>query len=167
MYNGGVFIGFCAGGYFGTSKVEFAQGDPNMEVTGRRDLAFFPGIGRGPAFKGFQYNSEAGAKAAKLITCNGEEVYNYFNGGAVFVDADIKSNVEVLAHYAQQTDVSYSDLNNAKVKPAAVVLCKAGKGKILLTGTHPEFIPRILERSKDYELLKPILTILMSSDEMR
>lgn len=167
IYSGGVFIGFCAGGYFGTSRVEFAQGDPTMEVTGRRDLAFFPGIGRGPAFKGFQYNSEVGAKATKLITCDGEEVYNYFNGGAVFVDADIKSNVEVLAHYTQQTDVPYSDVNDPNVKPAAVVLCKAGKGKILLTGTHPEFIPRILERSKDYELLKPIISILKDSDEKR
>lgn len=71
-----------------------------MEVTGRRDLAFFLGIGRGPAFKVFHYNGNVGAKAAKLITYSGVEGYNYFNGGAVFVDADIKSNVEVLAHYA-------------------------------------------------------------------
>ncbi|CAL9730887.1 biotin--protein ligase [Monosporozyma unispora] len=167
IYNGGIYIGFCAGGYFGTSKIEFAQGNPNLEVTGRRDLAFFPGIGRGPAYNGFQYNSESGARAAKIKTCNGEELYNYYNGGGVFVDADIKDGVEVLAHYLQPTDVPWADFDDPSIKPAAVVLCKSGKGKILLTGTHPEFIPRILERSKDHDLLKPIVSTLRGCDDKR
>lgn len=165
--NGGIYIGFCAGGYFGTSKVEFAQGNPNLEVTGRRDLAFFPGIGRGPAYNGFQYNSEIGARAAKIKTCNGEELYNYYNGGGVFVDADIKDDVEVLAHYSQPTDVAFSDVRTPNIQAAAVVLCKFGKGKILLTGTHPEFIPRILERSKSHDILKPIISTLKDCDHQR
>lgn len=168
--NGGIYIGFCAGGYFGTSRVEFAKGDPVLEVSGPRDLKFYPGIGRGPAFNGFQYDSEVGARAARIMTCQGEELTNYYNGGGVFVDADLMQdqNVEVLAHYNQTTDVPFSDKDTTdNIKPAAVVLCQSGKGKVLLTGTHPEFIPRILERSKAHELLRPILSSLKKDDSKR
>ena len=85
---GGVFVGFCAGGYFASGRVEFAKGDPDLEVAGNRDLKFFPGIARGPAFGGFQYNSEVGARAAKLRLEDGSEFTSYYNGGSLFVDAD-------------------------------------------------------------------------------
>lgn len=160
---GGLYIGFCAGGYFGTSRVEFSQGDPNMEVTGNRDLKFFPGIGRGPAYGKYQYNSETGARACELELRDGSKVYNYYNGGAVFVDAGKMENTEVLATYSEPTHVPFTDdtQNNSDSKPAAVILCSIGKGKALLTGTHPEFTPNLLKKNDgNTELLKPIIQTL-------
>ncbi|CCF56403.1 hypothetical protein KAFR_0B01050 [Kazachstania africana CBS 2517] len=166
--SGGLYIGFCAGGYFGSKRVEFCQGIPNMEVTGGRDLQFFPGIARGPAYGTYKYNSEEGACAAKLLVNNGNVVYNYFNGGAVFVDADKCDNVEVLAHYSDSTSVSFSDSVPFHGKPAAVVLCEVGRGKALLTGAHPEFTPKIMEQSQESgHLSQAILQVLKDNDKQR
>ena len=169
--DGGIYIGFCAGAYFGSSRVEFCKGDSSMEVTGPRDLQFFPGITRGPAFKGFQYNSEVGAKAVRLRLEDNSEVFNYFNGGPVFVDADTFDNVEVLAHYSDPVDVPYSDTSNCNSSAslaAAVVLCNCGRGKALLAGSHPEFIPRILEKTAtETKFPLDVLNTLKKNDKDR
>eukprot|EP00983_Pelagomonas_calceolata_P021460 672530-Pelagomonas_calceolata.AAC.6 len=44
----------------------FEEGDPVLEVMGDRELGFFPGTAVGSAYKGFDYTSEAGAKAAPV-----------------------------------------------------------------------------------------------------
>lgn len=166
---GGLFIGFCAGGYFGTSRVEFAQGDPTMEVTGNRDLKLFQGIGRGPVFDGFRYNSEEGARACRLLLPDGTEFATYFNGGPLFVDADDFSNTEVLARYKETPDVAYHDSSSktAEAGPAAVVLCSVGKGKSLLIGPHPEFIPRLLEKTDDVHFLSKVVNVLKENEAER
>lgn len=64
--NGGKFIGFCAGGYYAASRCEFEVGDPAMEVSGSRELRFFPGIARGCVYRGFVYESHQGCRAARL-----------------------------------------------------------------------------------------------------
>jgi len=164
---GGRYIGFCAGGYFGSSRVEFCQGDPLMEVTGNRDLKLFPGTARGPAFDGFKYKSDVGARASRLLVNNGTEFSCYYNGGSVFVDADSCDNVEVLAHYSESIDVPFSD-TNSNTKPAAVVLCSVGKGKALLTGPHPEFIPKLLEKGEhDSDFPAHLLAELKKDDTKR
>lgn len=166
--NGGLFIGFCAGGYFGTSRVEFAQGDPDLEVTGNRDLKFFPGIGRGPVYGKYQYNSEIGARACELLLNDGYKIYNYYNGGALFVDADKMENVEVLASYSEAPHIPFTDENGVDRKAAAVVLCQVGKGKAILTGSHPEFIPHFLKKNdRNNELLKPIIEKLEEHEQER
>ena len=38
---GGSYLGICAGAYYGCSLVEFAQGDPLLEVCGARELALY------------------------------------------------------------------------------------------------------------------------------
>ena len=136
-------MGFCAGGYYGSSACWFQLEDRQYDVKGPRELAFFPGTCAGPAFKGFQYQSELGARAAK-ITVKKEafsgahpppDVFkSYYNGGGVFVDAEkLESNgVEVLAEYADDIDLESDGTK------AAVVFCKVGKGKAILTGPHPE-----------------------------
>lgn len=166
---GGIFVGFCAGGYFGSGRVEFAQGDPSLEVTGNRDLQFFPGVARGPVFDGFKYNSEKGAKAVKLRLQNGSEPCTYFNGGCLFVDADEYDNVEVLARFVEEPSVPYYDDSNKTKEsgPAAAVLCSIGKGKALLTGPHPEFIPRLLNKAEDPEFLRNVVGVLHQYEEQR
>ncbi len=141
---GGLYIGFCAGGYYGSGKCEFEMGNKLLEVIGDRELAFFPGITRGGAFSGFVYNSEKGARAAKLqvnktVLSSGSvpNVFrSYYNGGGVFVDAAKYRDrgVDVLASYTENLAV---DLGEGK---AAIVYCKVGQGAALLTGPHPEFV---------------------------
>ncbi|KAF5826687.1 biotin-protein ligase [Dunaliella salina] len=63
---GGSYLGLCAGAYYACSRVEFEAGDPVLEVLGERELGFFPGTAVGSAYKGFDYTSEAGAKAAPV-----------------------------------------------------------------------------------------------------
>lgn len=139
---GGAYLGFCAGGYYGCKRCEFEVGNKSLEVTGDRELAFFPGTCRGGAFPGFVYHSEAGARAAELKVAAGAlggtvpAVFrSYYNGGGVFVDAPSFDTVEVLASYTEALNV---DPGNGS---AAVVHCKVGDGAAILTGPHPEFVP--------------------------
>lgn len=139
---GGSYIGFCAGGYFGSAKCEFEVGNKQLEVVGRRELAFFPGTCRGCAFRGFVYHSEAGAKAVEISVRKEtfgagivpQSFRSYYNGGGVFVDAEKygTKGVEVLATYSDTLDVEGGD--------AAVVYCKIGEGGVMLTGPHPEYV---------------------------
>jgi len=114
-----------------------------MEVVGDRELQFYPGICRGPAFPGFEYNSEAGTRAAELAVekkafGNGGALpaifRTYANGGSVFVDAPkfIDRGVEILAHYTEKLNVSSGQ------GAAAVIYRKIGQGRVILTGPHPE-----------------------------
>lgn len=138
---GGSYIGFCAGGYFGSARCEFEVGNRQLEVVGSRELAFFPGTCRGCALKGFVYHSEAGAKAVELKIAREafksgiapQSFRSYYNGGGVFVDAAkfADKGVEVLAEYTNPLDVEGG--------AAAVVYCKVGEGGVLLTGPHPEY----------------------------
>lgn len=138
---GGAYLGLCAGGYYGSSKCEFEIGNKPLEVIGSRELGFYPGTCRGGAFKGFEYRSEKGARAAVLKVATGalknglpETFSSYYNGGGVFVDVGKVTGrkVEVLASYAEDLDVDGGD------GKAALVLCHIGDGKALLSGPHPE-----------------------------
>ncbi|CCE61384.1 hypothetical protein TPHA_0A03060 [Tetrapisispora phaffii CBS 4417] len=166
VQNGGIYIGFCAGGYFGSSRVEFAQGDPSMEVIGNRDLAFFKGITRGPAFAGYQYNSEVGARAVELALTDGSKFRTYFNGGSVFIDAKKYDNVEILAKYTEPVDTATLN-SEADLQDAAVVVCNVGNGKALLTGPHPEFIPELLKHSEDKYFIENIIPALLANEKQR
>jgi biotin---protein ligase len=141
---GGAYIGFCAGGYYGSKRCEFEVGNRSLEVIGDRELGFFPGTDRGGAFPGFVYNSEKGARAAELqvnkTALPSGSVPNvfrsYYNGGGVFVDAAKHRDrgVEILASYSETLVVDSGE------GAAAVVYCRIGAGAALLTGPHPEFV---------------------------
>ena len=134
---GGSYLGLCAGGYYGSARCEFEIGKRGMEVAGDRELAFFPGTCRGLAFPGFKYGREDGALAVKL-KADGQEFKSYYNGGGLFVDAEKYKDrgVEVLATFTEDVAVEIGDDKEA----AAVVLCKVGDGKVVLTGPHPEYV---------------------------
>ncbi len=141
---GGAYLGFCAGGYYGSQRCEFEVGNPELEVVGSRELAFFPGTCRGGVFKGFHYHSERGAKAATIVVKKEalpsgtlpDAFKCYYNGGGVFVDASgegcCSANSEVLATYGGDLAVEGGETK------AAVVYCKVGEGAAILTGPHPE-----------------------------
>ncbi|KAL6238654.1 hypothetical protein BDW75DRAFT_200630, partial [Aspergillus navahoensis] len=168
---GGAYLGFCAGGYYGAKRCEFEVGDKTMEVIGERELAFYPGICRGGAFKGFVYHSEAGARAAEL-TVSKEALSagvvptsfrSYYNGGGVFVDAPSYANkgVEVLASYAERLNV------NPGSGAAAVVYCPVGDGAAILTGPHPEFAAVNLDPKAGGPEYAEVVEALAADDKAR
>jgi biotin--protein ligase len=142
---GGNYLGFCAGGYYGSARCEFEVNDKKMAVVGDRELAFFPGTCRGLAFPGFVYQSEAGARAVELeinrsalptIQDSTPKVFrSYYNGGGVFVDAKrlAERGVEILASFTEELNVDPGD------SKAAVVYRKIGEGSAIVTGPHPEY----------------------------
>ncbi|KAK1753976.1 biotin--protein ligase [Echria macrotheca] len=169
---GGSYLGFCAGGYYGAKRCEFEVGNPELEVVGSRELAFFPGTCRGGAFGGFAYHSERGARAAKVVIR--KEVFPndatlpdafscYYNGGGVFVDAEKQESgwIEVLAEYGDKLAVESGAIK------AAVVYCKVGEGKAILTGPHPEFAAVNLHKQRDVDGYDDLLEALRADDVSR
>ena len=140
---GGLYLGLCAGGYYGSKRCEFEVGKKAMEVVGDRELAFFPGTCRGCAFSGFVYHSEEGTRAVQLQTSKAAlskgtipDVFrSYYNGGGVFVDAPKLKHrgVEVIASFTEELDV------DAGEGSACIVYCEVGDGAAVLTSTHPEY----------------------------
>lgn len=168
--NGGKFLGFCAGGYYASKRCEFEVGDLEMEVSGPRELEFFPGTCKGCVYKGFVYESHAGARAAKL-TINSAVLGSlgapqtatvYYNGGGMFMDASKYRNVETLARYEGPTDVT-DDLQDL----AAAVYCKVGKGDVVLLGAHPEYTPQLMKPAAHDQHFKEVAAELLAADEGR
>lgn len=141
---GGSYLGLCAGGYYASARCEFMLGDTEMEVSGDRELGFYPGTCRGLAFPGFVYHTEAGARAAELevhtdafgIAAGSlpKAVRIYFNGGGVFVDAETLKDrgVQILASFTEPLHVESGKGS------AAVVYRQVGDGHVVLTSPHPE-----------------------------
>ncbi|KAL8953923.1 MAG: hypothetical protein Q9222_000210 [Ikaeria aurantiellina] len=168
---GGRYLGFCAGGYYGSKRCEFEVGNKKMEVIGNRELAFFPGTCRGCAFSGFAYHSEAGARAtqlrvSKMALSQGSvpDVFrSYYNGGGVFVDAPKfkDKGVEILGSFTADLDV------DAGEGSACAVYCNVGDGAAVLTSTHPEFAAVNLDPTVDVPGFPEMLKALKEDDQQR
>ncbi|KAL9004619.1 MAG: hypothetical protein Q9188_002586 [Gyalolechia gomerana] len=168
---GGRYLGFCAGGYYGSKRCEFEVGNKKMEVVGNRELAFYPGTCRGCAFSGFVYHSEAGTRAAPIKVSKTalpkgsvpDTFRTYYNGGGVFVDAPkFKDNgVEILASFTEELDIDPGEGS------ASVVYCKVGDGAALLTSTHPEFAAVNLDSDVDIPGLDKVVNALKEDDQQR
>lgn len=168
--DGGRFWGICAGAYYGCKDIEFEKGRGAMEVIGKRELGFYPGLSRGTMFPGFVYNSERGARATKLSVEREKlldlyadnnsvpsEIDTYYNGGGYFVHADQYDNVDVLARYTEK------GLSSDEEHPAAVVHCHVGKGSALLVTTHPEYdVAKMNQHFKDYEGTELINNLILA-----
>ncbi|KAM0752249.1 class II aaRS and biotin synthetase [Meredithblackwellia eburnea MCA 4105] len=135
--SGGRYLGFCAGAYYASARVEFEVGTA-MEVVGDRELNFYPGTCQGTVFPGFAYETEAGARQVQVglnrtawrdhWPGSPESASVWYNGGGCFVGAqDAGSHVQSLA--------TYSDLPG---QPSAGVRCQVGAGVAVLWAVHPE-----------------------------
>ena len=138
VLKGGRYLGICAGAYYACSRIEFEKNTP-MEVSGTRELGFYDGVGAGVVFKGFQYETNWGAKAVKLHSEKLGDTVSYYNGGCLFEGDD---SAEVLARYVGPTEIESSQED-----PVAVIYKTVGKGKVILSGVHFE-----------YEMDKPVRT---------
>jgi glutamine amidotransferase-like uncharacterized protein len=150
--DGGTYLGICAGAYFGCSQVRFDVGFP-LEVFETRELRFFPGSAVGPAYgKGtYDYESNKGARAALLRSDHGT-FYAYYNGGCTF-EGDF-SSCDILARFAE--------LEGA---PPAILSCRVGKGRAILSGVHLETDPSHLDPNDPY--LTTVLSLLASTELVR
>lgn len=140
--NGGSYLGFCAGAYYAAGYVEFDKGG-ELEVLGKRELAFFPGKVIGPFLAPYHYDNNEGAQAALIHTEDKKikgKLTSYYNGGGFFQDSSRYSNVTVLAHYAQE---------NKPLMPA-IVSIHYGKGRVVLSGVHVEYDPFLLDEHDPY-----------------
>ncbi len=152
--NGGAYLGICAGAYYGAAQVSFEIGHP-LEVTGSRELAFFPGEACGTVYQpgGFRYDTEEVAHAARLKT-NQQSFHAYYNGGCYFKNAgDYQPNVQVIA--------TYDDVETGP--EAAIVSCKVGTGRVILTGAHLDYRPMSVKG----KVADVIFDALTASDEAR
>ena len=128
VHGGGFYLGLCAGGYYGSSYVEFDRGGL-LEVLGTRELGFFPGHAIGPALAQYDYQNDSGARAGDIrVTLDGSEqnLFLFFNGGAYFRDAASFPDVTVLGWYET-------------LGQAAIVKIKHGDGTVILSGVHFEY----------------------------
>lgn len=169
---GGLFLGLCAGAYYALARCEFEVGNPLMEVSGSRELGFYPGVLRGCVYRGFEYDTHAGARAAKLSVNTAalgrsglDLVMAYYNGGGAFLDAEKHRNVEVLATYTDPCDIA--DDQGSSGGLAAVVLCKVGRGLALLTGAHPEYTPSLMRPAADDIHFQSIVAQLAAHELLR
>ncbi|KAJ3358712.1 biotin holocarboxylase synthetase [Allomyces javanicus] len=158
--SGGRYLGICAGAYFASQSIEFEVNDPDLCVTGKREMAFFPGMARGAVYPGFQYDSEAGARATTIYAVEKTRPKDlpaalnvYFNGGCFFdletVPAAHRDAVTVLASYQDSSPLAPSV--NAALP--AVVECAVGQGRAVLMGPHIEYAPARMAGHPDTALI--------------
>lgn len=128
VFQGGRYIGLCAGAYFASAETRFElSGQKPMER--KRPLAFFPGKAIGPLIHTEEYLSLAAARAAEVsfkIKGSFQIGSLYYQGGCFFDLEEDTADVEILSYYRS-------------LGKASAVFCKVGKGFALLDGTHPEF----------------------------
>ena len=130
---GGIYLGICAGAYYGCSSIEFQKGTKN-EICEDRELNFFDGVAVGclPEIAGNLYDQTLKSASVTSINFAGSSTSAFYWGGCYFERGTLK-NHEVLAVYS------------ALDKPA-IISCEFGKGIAILSGVHFEVSQHSLER---------------------
>lgn len=137
---GGSYLGLCAGAYFSCNYVLFEKGTP-MEVIGKRDLDLFHGTAKGSVYHPFVYNSTKGSRVVP-VSCKDTSVttamnsFAYFNGGCEFLPDEGFQDYTTVAMFEQHPDKK------------AIISRQLGKGKLILSGVHPEIDILYLDSSE-------------------
>lgn len=148
---GGSYLGICAGAYFASAYVEFAKGDPSMEILGPRELAFFPVTAKGPVFPGYSYKNNAGAQAAEVaptkaggqvLGISGAPFSLFYNGGCNFVPRGDGRPYQVMVTYTGHSEPSPTP---KVASTAGVIGGNVGEGRVILSGLHFEASAALLE----------------------
>jgi glutamine amidotransferase-like uncharacterized protein len=130
---GGSYLGLCAGGYYGSSLVEFARGT-ELEIIRSHELGFFAGKAIGPALGAYDYYSESGASIAHVTFGDNSPSIFYYNGGPYFENAAYDAHTRILG--------SFDDLDGK----AAIIEVAVGRGRVVLSGVHFEYSSEMLRR---------------------
>jgi glutamine amidotransferase-like uncharacterized protein len=136
---GGVYLGICAGAYYGCAALQWAAGT-DQHIGGPRELAFFPGTAVGPILDLIEEGDITKSwRAAPEITWDDDkaalETHVFYEAGPVFVPSGDHDDYKVLARYSTLPG-----------KPIAIVECSVGTGKAILCGPHPDSTASDLER---------------------
>lgn len=127
--SGGLYVGICAGAYYGCREIAFIGAD--YEVFGTRELGFFPGLAKGclPELTGGNYYDETVKSKAvvRLKFSKGAEADFYYHGGCYFAPKTDQSG-----------DIFYEPIAFYPNGLIAVVSGKFGLGNYLLSGVHFE-----------------------------
>lgn len=152
---GGKYVGICAGGYYGCSSIIFAPGT-SMEVTGERELRFFPGRCIGPINGNFIQGALGGAIIGQVKSLRTKNVYDmYINGGGYFDNANpLDSNCTIIATIK---------LNGKEVP--IIVWCRYGSGAAILSGAHFEYGPSVLDLEDSSNQARHMITERMREKE--
>lgn len=124
---GGMYLGICAGAYFGCSAITFQGRD--KKISGPRELGFLKGtaVGSIPDLAPLYDFTIKSSAAAPLRTDTGEDIVAYYQGGPFFKIEQEEENVKIVAHYS-----------TVPGDPPAIVETRVGQGKAILSGVHPE-----------------------------
>lgn len=139
---GGGYLGICAGANLASRSIYYSYegplGDP-IDITDIPTLDLLPVSALGPAFDPFTTDLIMDPKQsvlAQLSTPNGDRAaYNCH--GAYFVPIrSAKNEVNILARYDAQ-----------RANRPAVLMSHFGRGKVVISGVHPELNPTSTEET--------------------
>ncbi len=150
---GNLYIGICAGAYYGSKSIYFTGFDAKYgekyQIIGERELCFFQGqaIGSIKEFTNNRYYDDSlNTKAMLVLQSNNHSVNCYYHGGCYFVPEN-NSEAEVLFYYPT--------LKENEFLPA-VISGKYGKGRYLLSGVHFELCDKVYQSKVVDKTINPI-----------
>ncbi len=173
--NGGGYFGICAGSYFASDIVMWKQdSETPVEIYNfEYPLNLFRGVARGAIFGIKEWTSPTGCSSgithgAKMTTVNiinsilpdiSSELKILYYGGPIFIPfIKEKNKVTVVATYKVPG-------TPADGKPA-MILFTYGRGKVFLTGPHPEISfdnCHLYYDTTTWELMNSIFSLLMNN----
>lgn len=125
---GGVYLGICAGAYYGCAHIEWAKNDAGS-ICGPRELAFFKGKATGPIYEFIEDGDiDKSWHAAAMIEWDKIISPVFYAGGPVFDVVENDNGCTVLARYSALPG-----------QPAAIIECTVDKGKAILCSPHLEY----------------------------
>jgi glutamine amidotransferase-like uncharacterized protein len=128
---GGLYIGICAGAYYGCQQTKWQPAiGPAFML--ENELGFFPGIAKGPARQFCLDNIQHIATITPLITEHGERYKTLYWDGPLFEATEKNYNIHA----------RYTDLPD---HPAAVISGYYKKGRYLLCSPHLELNAELIE----------------------
>ncbi len=190
--NGGMYVGICAGSYYGCANIEFDKG-LSSEVCGSRELAFFAGREVGPLLAPYEVSCNSGARAAKVSLIENiveksleeKEMYLYSNGGGYFEMDSLSLTCPVKGNEGDAVDGgeevikgSEGESNTDAAKNVrvigryvekenlpAILEVRYGSGVAILSAVHFECSFAMLNPKDTY--VTPLLKTLEGSDSDR
>ncbi len=125
--SGGIYLGLCAGAYYGCAGLNWAEHEEHP-ITGTRELAFINTVATGPVYDLIEdgdFNKSWSGIAH--VEMDGTTYPAYYEGGPVF------DTPEALGRYTLPGN------------PPAIVQQSIGKGLVILSSPHIEYTPAYLE----------------------
>jgi len=141
VFNGGSYLGICAGAYYACAHLDWNNG----EIDGTRELAFYDGKAIGPVFEWIENKNsiyKGSLNKAVSLSADDDIFLTLYNGGGTFTEPKT-DDIAILARY--------SDLLKS---PPAIIQGQYGEGHYILSSPHIERHGDFMYQS-NYELFNP------------